>query len=62
MVKEKACRKCKLIVEGQTCPICNGNDFANVIQGKVNIIDADKSVISKKLNHPQKGRYGIKIR
>ena len=62
MVKEKACKKCKLIVEGPTCPVCKGNEFANVIQGKINFIDINKSIIGQRMGKTHNGRYAIKIR
>jgi DNA-directed RNA polymerase subunit E" len=62
MVKEKVCKNCKLIVEESICPICKGNQFTNIFQGKINIIDANKSFIAKKMGITEKGRYAIKSR
>ncbi len=62
MAKEKVCKKCKIFVEGPVCPICKGNQFSTVYQGRLNILDADKSFIAKQLGIKQKGRYVIKVR
>lgn len=61
-MKKKICKQCKLFVREEECPICKGNQFANVWQGRVNILSADKSTIAKKLNIEHIGEYAIKIR
>jgi DNA-directed RNA polymerase subunit E" len=62
MAKEKVCKKCKLIVEGAVCPVCKGNQFSTVYQGKINVLDANKSFIAKQMEIKEKGRYVIKVR
>lgn len=62
MVKEKVCRKCKMFVDAAVCPVCKGNQFTNIFQGKLNILDANKSYIAKQIGIIEKGRYAIKIR
>lgn len=62
MVKEKVCKNCKLFVESEQCPICKESNFTNSYQGKLNILDANKSFIAQQINIKEKGRYAIKIR
>jgi DNA-directed RNA polymerase subunit E" len=62
MAKEKVCKKDKIIVEGEDCPICKGNVFSTTWQGQINIIDSNKSEIAKKMGINLKGRYAIKVR
>jgi len=62
MAKDKVCKTCKFFVEGPVCPICKGNQFTTVYQGRINILDANKSFIAKKLDIKEKGRYAIKVR
>ncbi len=62
MAKEKVCKKCKVFVEGNVCPQCKGNQFTTVYQGKINILDANKSFIAKQMEIKEKGRYVIKVR
>lgn len=62
MVKKKACKKCKLFVEGETCPNCKTNIFSNNWQGRVYITDPAKSMIAGKVGMSVKGEYAIKIR
>ncbi len=62
MVKKKACKKCKLLVSGNECPLCKTSSFANSWQGRLNILDANKSEIAKKLDIKVKGEYAIKVR
>lgn len=62
MSKKKVCRKCKLFVEGPTCPLCKGSDFTPNFQGRLNILDANKSMIAQKIGIKMKGEYAIKVR
>jgi RNA polymerase subunit RPABC4/transcription elongation factor Spt4 len=61
-MKKKACKKCKLFVEGNECPICKGNQFSLNWQGRLHILDANKSSIAKKIEITSKGEYAIKVR
>ena len=58
---KKVCRKCRIFVEGSECPLCKGRDFSDNWKGRVYIIDADKSEISKNINIKSKGEYAIKV-
>ena len=57
----KICKKCKIFVKKETCPICKGNQFAETFKGRITIIDPEKSEIAKKINITVKGEYAIKI-
>ncbi len=59
MSKKKACRKCKIFVEGEECPICGTANFTNTWQGRLYIADAAKSEIAQKLGVKVKGEYAI---
>jgi DNA-directed RNA polymerase subunit E" len=61
-MKKKACKKCKIFVEGNECPICKGNQFSTNWQGRINVIDPEKSDIAKKIGIKVKGEYAIKVR
>ena len=56
------CKECKIFVEGNECPTCKGNKFSTNWQGRLNIIDANKSIIAKKIEITVKGEYAIKVR
>lgn len=58
----KVCKKCKLFVTGETCPLCKGNQFSTNWQGRVIIFDPNGSIVAKKLNIKSKGEYAIKVR
>jgi DNA-directed RNA polymerase subunit E" len=62
MAKEKVCKKCKIFVEGINCPLCKGNQFSDNYQGKLIILDANKSYIAKQMEIKEKGKYAIKVR
>ena len=54
---KKACKTCKILVEGSECPICKSNQFSTNWQGRINIIDANKSEIANKMGIKVKGEY-----
>jgi len=49
-------------VEGNICPLCKGNQFSINWQGRLNILDANKSQIANKIEIKVKGEYAIKAR
>ena len=61
-MKKKACKKCRIIVQGDKCPICNGTSFTTNIKGRIHIIDANKSKIAEVLDAKIPGEYAIRIR
>ena len=61
-MKKKVCKKCKLFVEGNECPICKGNQFSLNWQGRLYIVDPTKSEVAKKIGTEAKGEYAIKVR
>ena len=58
---KKICRKCKLFVEKETCPNCQGNQFTTTWKGRITILNPEKSEIAKKLEIKNNGEYAIKI-
>ena len=59
---KKVCKKCKIFVSGTECPLCKGNTFTETWQGRINIVDANKSEIAKKIGINSKGEYVLKVR
>jgi DNA-directed RNA polymerase subunit E" len=61
MAKEKACKNCKRIYEGDICPVCDRKETSDSFKGKVEIIKSENSEISKNLKIDKEGIYAIKI-
>ena len=61
-MKKKVCKRCKMFVEGSECPMCKTSQFSTSWQGRLSIIDAEKSVIAGKIGIKSKGEYAIKVR
>ncbi len=59
--KEKACKNCRLIYEGDNCPSCGKKEVSDSFKGKIEIIDPEKSDMSQKLKVTKKGVYAIKL-
>jgi len=62
MAKKKTCKKCKIFVDGDKCPICKGNQFSTLWQGRIYILDPEKSLIAEKIELKNKGEFAIKVR
>lgn len=62
MSKKKACKICKRLISGNECPNCKTKSFANSWQGRLAVIDADKSEIANKIGIKTNGEFAIKIR
>ncbi len=60
-MKKKACKKCKIFVTGDECPLCKGSQFSSNWKGRLSILDANKSEIAKKINAKNEGEYAIKV-
>jgi DNA-directed RNA polymerase subunit E" len=59
----KACKNCRLlVVEGPSCPACQGTELTEKFSGQLIVLDPEKSQIGQKLGVKAPGRYAIKIR
>ena len=61
MAKEKACKTCKLIYEGESCPSCGKKETSDSFKGKIEIVSPEKSELAQKLKIHKKGIYAIKL-
>ncbi len=59
---KKVCKKCRLFVEGQECPLCHNSNFTETWKGRITILSVEKSEIAKKVGIEVKGEYAIKVR
>ena len=61
MPKEKACKNCRLVYEGDICPSCGKKEISESFKGKVEIVEPEKSEIGRELKVNKKGTYAIKL-
>lgn len=61
-MKKKVCKKCKIFVDGDACPLCKNSSFSTNWQGRINILDANKSSIASKISISSKGEYTLKVK
>ncbi len=59
---KKVCKKCRIFVENQECPLCHNSNFTETWKGRITILDAEKSDVAKKVGIEVKGEYAIKVR
>ena len=58
---KKACRKCRILVEGDECPICHSKDLTENWKGRVYIVDPTASEVAKIAEINMKGDFAIKL-
>lgn len=58
----KVCSKCRVFVKSNECPVCHGSHFSDNWQGRIFIMDANKSEIAKAIGITTKGEYAIKVK
>ncbi|MCD6477276.1 MAG: DNA-directed RNA polymerase subunit E'' [Candidatus Aenigmarchaeota archaeon] len=61
MATEKACKICRRLVTGNTCPACKTSDLSKNWKGILVILDSD-SEIAKKAGILAPGRYAVKVK
>ncbi len=61
-MKQRACKICSTIYEGDKCPKCGSKEFTENFKGRIVILNPEKSEIAQKLNKKEKGNYAIKTR
>lgn len=62
MAKQKACRLCSTIYDGDKCPKCDSKDSTESFKGKIVVLNPEKSEIANKINLKSKGNFAIKTR
>ncbi len=62
MSRKKACKRCKIFVDGNECPVCKGNQFTTNWQGRIAILDLKKSIVAQKIGVEKDGEYAIKTK
>jgi len=62
MAKQKACKVCNKIYEGDKCPKCESKESTESYKGRVVVLNPEKSEIANKLNIKDKGNFAIKTR
>jgi len=61
-MKQKACKICNRIYEGDKCPNCESKEFTENFKGRIIVLDPEKSEIAQKLKIKKKGNFAIKSR
>ena len=62
MVKEKACKLCNSIYDGEKCPRCGAKESTEAFKGKIIVLKPEKSELAEKLNIKEAGEFAIKTR
>ena len=61
MAKEKACRICRTIYEGDKCPHCGSKEATDGFKGRIEVMNPEQSEIAPKLGIKSKGNFAIKL-
>lgn len=62
MTKEKACLNCKVIFEGERCPICQETTFTDSHKGRIYIFNSENSEVAKNMKINKNGLFAIKTK
>jgi len=64
MAKQKACKQCRAVYDGDKCPNCGSpsSEATESWKGKVMILHPEKSEIAKQMKLSKKGTFAIKTR
>ena len=62
MPKQKACKICNRIYEGEKCPNCESKESTDSFKGRVIVLNSEKSELAQKLKIKNKGAFAIKTR
>ena len=58
---QKACKKCKSLVDGSKCPKCGSQEIAENSKGIVHILNPEQSEVAQNLKIKEKGSFAIKL-
>ena len=61
MAKEKACRICRTIYEGDKCPSCGSKEATDSFKGRIEVTNPELSEIAKNLGIKSSGNFAIKL-
>lgn len=59
---KKVCKKCKIFVSEDKCPICGNSEFTDTWKGRVIVLNPQQSEIAKKIGVTKEGVYAIKTK
>ena len=59
---EKACKKDRLIVTGDVCPICHESNLTKSWEGYILLVNPENSEIAKAIGATIPGKYALKIK
>lgn len=59
---QKACKNCRTVYEGSSCPICSSKESVESFKGKISVIDPEHSELASKIGLKEKGVFAIRLR
>ena len=60
--KEKACKHCKMVYEGTSCPNCQSTDSVDGFKGKISVLNPEQSEIAQHVGIKGKGVFALRLR
>lgn len=61
-MSEKACKKCRRIVTGSSCPECKSSNLSSDWSGIAIILEPQGSQLAEKLGITKPGKYALNVR
>jgi len=60
-VRERACRRCRRLTTGSSCPDDGSNDLSGEWSGLIVILDPERSNVAQTLGVTSPGRYALRV-
>ncbi|MBD3318793.1 DNA-directed RNA polymerase subunit E'' [Candidatus Woesearchaeota archaeon] len=60
-MKKLACKLCKILVTGDTCPLCKGAQFVPNWKGRIIVLNHKESRVADKMGLEADGEFAIKV-
>lgn len=58
----KACRNCRILVDGDKCPLCGSTELTKTWEGSIMIVNTEGSEVAKAIGVTNPGIYALKIK
>lgn len=61
-MNQKACRNCRILVEGDVCPLCKSTELTKTWEGSIMLVNPEGSEVAKEIGVTTPGVYALKIK
>ncbi len=59
---QKACRNCRILVDGDVCPLCKSTALTKTWEGSIMLVNTEGSEVAAEIGVTTPGVYALKIK